>query len=275
MGLRFDKMHGAGNDFVMLDLRGGAEPPSRAVTQKLGDRHFGVGCDQIISIEDPVEPGTIASYRIWNSDGSVAGQCGNGARCVAAWVEREMQPPAGEPFVLSSPAGLHQVVPLGDGHYQVAMGVPSFDPRKVPLSAEIEHEAVTYPFKDFEFSAVSMGNPHAVIVVREVFMADVTEVGDMLQMSSLFPESVNVGFAQVVSRTELYLRVYERGAGETLACGSGACAAVAALVRRGMLDRKVTVTLPGGRLQIEWPADDQPVLMSGPTAFVFQGELTV
>ena len=226
-------------------------------------------------IRDRVEPGTVASYRIWNSDGSIAGQCGNGARCVAAWVERELQLPAGEPFVLSSPAGLHEVLPLGKGYYQVAMGVPSFDPRQVPLGAQIEHEALTYPFRDFEFSAVSMGNPHAVIVVPEAFMADVMEVGDAMQMSPLFPQSVNVGFAQVVSRNELYLRVYERGAGETLACGSGACAAVAALVRRDMLDRKVSVALPGGRLQIEWPADDQPIRMSGPTAFVFQGELIV
>lgn len=270
MSLRFTKMHGAGNDFVMLDLRGGTQEPSTEITRLLGDRHMGVGADQIISIEDPDQDGVLARYRIWNADGSIAQQCGNGARCVAAYVDRELGPLT--EFTLSSPAGLHPVTVLGNGHYRIEMGLPEFEPARIPLHG-FDTPALTYQALDVEFSAVSMGNPHAVIVVDSVEGAPVADIGPLLQNSPYFPESVNVGFAQVIDRTQIKLRVYERGAGETLACGSGACAAAAALMQRDLIDRAVDVSLPGGVLRIEWPSSGEPITMSGPAAFVFTGEL--
>lgn len=263
-------MHGAGNDFVMLDLRDGTLEPDAALTAVLGDRHRGVGADQIISIELPRDPATVARYRIWNADGSSSQQCGNGARCVAAWVERALGP-LGE-FKLESPAGIHQVASLGDGQYRIAMGVPEFRPAEIPLRG-FDGQALTYDAEGVTFSAVSMGNPHAVLVVDDVGNADVEGIGRRLQQSSAFPESVNVGFAQVIDRSHVKLRVFERGVGETLACGSGACAAAVSLMRRGLVDRSVAIELPGGVLEIDWPTDDSGVEMTGPTAFVFEGTL--
>ena len=275
--LRFSKMHGAGNDFVVLDLRDGAPPPPPDLCRVLADRHAGVGCDQILTVEAPTSAGALASYRIWNSDGSSSGQCGNGARCVAAWLVRDGA--VREPrFELDSPAGTHAVEVLGEGRYRIAMGVPRFDPAQVPLAgfarAQDEYAATLADGEAVRFGAVSMGNPHAVIEVDDVDAAPVPAVGPALQAAPLFPQSANIGFAQVLDRGRIRLRVYERGVGETLACGSGACAAVAVLVRRGRVDREVAVSLPGGELRIAWPDDAAPVAMSGPTAFVFEGEWT-
>jgi diaminopimelate epimerase len=275
--LRFSKMHGAGNDFVVLDLRGGAPPPEPGLCRAVADRHTGVGCDQILTIGPPASPGALASYGIWNSDGSPSAQCGNGARCVAAWLVRDGAT-ADAHFQLDSPAGTHAVDVLGQGRFRIAMGVPRFEPAQVPMSG-IAHACPAYGHDlpgigPLRFGAVSMGNPHAVIEVEDVAAADVGRIGPALQGSALFPSSANVGFAQVIDRGRIRLRVYERGAGETLACGSGACAAVAVLVRAGRVDREVVVALPGGELHIAWPDDSAQIGMAGPTAFVFEGEWT-
>ena len=273
--LRFSKMHGAGNDFVVLDLRDGVPPPDAALCRALADRHTGVGCDQILTVEPPRSAQASASYRIWNSDGSPSRQCGNGARCVAAWLVREGT--AGERrFELDSPAGTHAVDALGGGRYRVAMGVPAFEPARVPLAgfaqAQDAYDATLDDGMRVRFAAVSMGNPHAVIEVDDVDAAPVARLGPALQRSPLLPDSANIGFAQVLDRGRIRLRVFERGVGETLACGSGACAAVAVLVRNGRVDRDVVVALRGGELRIAWPDDNAQVAMAGPTAFVFEGE---
>ena len=273
-GRRFSKMHGAGNDFVVLDLRGGQPAPDATLCRALADRHTGVGCDQILTVEAPRDARSAASYRIWNADGSASGQCGNGARCVAAWLRRDGGAPA-DAFALDSPAGTHAVEALPDGRLRVALGVPRFEPAAVPL-AGFDAARDTYRLdvdgRAVEFGAVSMGNPHAVIEVARVDDAPVEALGAALQRRPAFPESVNVGFAEVAGRDRIRLRVYERGVGETLACGSGASAAAAVLIRRGRVDRRVRVELPGGALDIDWPADDAELTMAGPAAFVFEGE---
>jgi len=272
--LRFTKMHGAGNDFVVLDLRGDVPPPDAALCRALADRHTGVGCDQILTVETPRATGVLARYRIWNADGSASQQCGNGARCVAAWLVRDGV--GGDGFVLESPAGLHAVTRAGAG-YCIAMGVPEFVPARIPMACvDTSQPLYTLPVDGIgtlAFGAASMGNPHAVIEVDDIESADVERIGRALQASSWFPESVNVGFAQVIADDRIRLRVFERGVGETLACGSGACAAVAVLARRGRTGRSVAVSLPGGTLHIDWPADDVSLSMAGPAAFVFEGEL--
>ena len=272
--LRFSKMHGAGNDFVVLDLRDGSPPPTPAVAKALGDRHFGVGCDQILTIEPPRSPEAVAAYGIWNSDGSAAIQCGNGARAVAAWLVRDGTA-RGDRFIVDSPSGVHGVDVLGDGRYRIAMGVPRFVPAQVPLAGFAEAQdfyTIDVDGQPVGFGAVAVGNPHAVVQVDDVAAAPVGVLGPALQRSGTFPESVNVGFAQVESRGRIRLRVYERGAGETLACGSGACAAAAVMMRRGLVDREVDVALPGGTLRIGWRDDASPITMAGPAAFVYEGE---
>lgn len=272
--LRFSKMHGAGNDFVVLDLRDGASAPDASLASRLADRHFGVGCDQILTIERPRSADAIASYRIWNADGSPSQQCGNGARCVAAWLVRDGIAGPGS-FSVDSPVATHAVEPLGDDHYAIAMGRPVFEPALIPLSgfsAMQPHYDLAVGQSHVRIGAVSMGNPHAVIEVDDVDLAPVAAQATLLQANAAFPESANIGFAQVVARDRIRLRVVERGVGETLACGSGACAAAAVLMRRGQLDRAVVVSLPGGELEVSWPDDDAEVIMSGPAAFVFEGE---
>jgi len=270
--LHFSKMHGAGNDFVLVDCRDGRVIDA-ALVRAMADRHRGVGCDQFITIETACSADAVAGYRIWNSDGSSAQQCGNGARCVAAWLRRE-RPELAPRFVLDSPAGAVAVETLGGGNYALQMGRPEFRPERIPL--HMDAEAATYTAnvagEMVRFGAVSMGNPHALIELPALDDASVRRLGPALQARPEFPEGVNVGFACVRSRSAIDLRVHERGVGETLACGSGACAAVAILVRAGRVDRRVRVSLPGGDLDIEWPDDAAPVRMAGPTAFVFDGE---
>ncbi|TWI14417.1 diaminopimelate epimerase [Lysobacter ruishenii] len=276
-GRRFAKMHGAGNDFVVIDLRDGTPAPDAALCRLFGDRHRGVGCDQILTVEPPRAAGSVASYRIWNSDASPSQQCGNGARCIAAWLVRDGAAPKGGQFLLDSPVGTHAVTDLGEGRFEVVMGVPDFEPSHVPLRG-FDQAQETYALEvggalQF-FGAVSMGNPHAVLEVPDTATADVATLGPALQAQPAFPESANIGFAQVEAFDRIRLRVYERGAGETLACGSGACAAAAVLMRRGRIARDVVVALPGGELRIRWPEYDAPLAMAGPTAFVFEGQLT-
>jgi diaminopimelate epimerase len=278
-GRRFTKLHGAGNDFVILDCRGDAPLPDAALARALGDRHRGVGFDQLLTIEDATDAGatfppSIARYRIWNSDGSPAQQCGNGARCVAAWLVRDGA--ASTPmFRLESPAGPVDVVRIGDDRYQLAMGLPDFDPARLPFSVDAQRDEYALPTAagDVRFGAVSMGNPHAVVFVDDVDATDLATLGPAVQARPEFAEGVNVGIAQVLTPRRIRLRVYERGAGETLACGSGACAAVAVGIRQGRLEREVAVDLPGGTLYIRWIGDTTPLTMAGPATFVFDGVL--
>ncbi|MGH8054648.1 MAG: diaminopimelate epimerase [Stenotrophomonas sp.] len=267
-------MHGAGNDFVVLDLRDGTLPPDAALAAKLADRHRGVGCDQILTIEAPREAGSVASYRIWNSDGSSSQQCGNGARCVAAWLVRDGAV-QGDAFVIDSPLRTHAVQRLADDHYAVTMGKPDFEPAQIPLVGfprAREEYALSLQGENVRFGAVSMGNPHAVLEVGLIDAAPVERVGSLLQQHASFPESANVGFAQLIDNRHIKLRVFERGVGETLACGSGACAAAVVLMQRGRLQRDARISLPGGDLRIQWPDDQSAIVMSGPAAFVFDGE---
>ncbi len=271
--LRFTKMHGAGNDFVVIDLRGGQPAPAAVRVRAMAHRHTGIGFDQLLTIEDANRTDCVARYRIWNADGGPAQQCGNGARCVAAWLRRDGAA-AGRHFLLDSPTGPVEVECRDDGHYRLDLGSPEFAPARIPFVADIEEARYTLALgkERVSFGAVSMGNPHAVFEVASVDTAPVHEWGPALQALEDFPEGVNVGFAQVLGHDRICLRVYERGAGETLACGSGACAAVAVLVRQGRIGREVFVELPGGTLEIHWPSDTAAITMAGPAAFVFEGE---
>ncbi|MEO7477601.1 MAG: diaminopimelate epimerase [Lysobacteraceae bacterium] len=270
---RFSKMHGAGNDFVLVDLRNDTPAPDVRTLRLLADRHRGVGCDQVLTIEPPHSAQAIAAYRIWNADGTPAQQCGNGARCVAAWLRRDAAV-SDTHFVLDSPSGTHAVDAHADDDFTIAMGNPDFAPASIPLLVDVERSLYSLDVHDepILFGAVSMGNPHALIEVTDVAAAPVHKLGAAIQAMREFSDSVNVGFAQVIAPDRIKLRVFERGVGETLACGSGACAAVAILVRQGCVDRDVAVELPGGTLRIAWPRDDAPISMRGPATFVFEGE---
>ena len=273
MKLRFTKMHGIGNDFVIVDCRTQPFALSPAQIARVGDRHFGVGFDQLLTIEPAQDSTSAFRYGIYNTDGSRAMQCGNGVRCVAAWLQRAGALGAGMTR-LQSPSGPVAVELLDGGNVRVDMGVPRFAPTDVPLDLPAaDPYRLRVSDADVEFGAVSMGNPHAVIEVDDVATAPLETLGAALSTNMHFPQDCNVGFAQIVSHAHLRLRVWERGAGATLACGSGACAAVAILRRRGKLDASVDVQLPGGTLGIEWEGEGKPVWMRGPAQFVFEGEM--
>ncbi len=269
--LRFSKMHGAGNDFVIVDRRGGTVELSPARVARLADRHRGIGFDQLITIEPPRDAGAVAGYAIFNADGSRAGQCGNGARCVAAWLLREGTA-RGDGFALDGPAG-RVLATIEDEGIGIDMGVPDFSPAAVGL-ARPEADPCVFVIDGEPIGAgvVSMGNPHAVVDVPDACAAPVERIGRALQRDPAFADGCNVGFAQVFDPGTIRLRVYERGAGETLACGSGACAAVAVLARRGRVGERVAVHLPGGVLRIHWPGAGRSIHMAGPAEFVFEGE---
>lgn len=270
----FTKMHGCGNDFVVLDLRDAASP-SADLCRALADRHKGVGCDLILGVRPPRSAHAVASFDIWTADGSPSMQCGNGARCIAAWLVRAGL--AGAPrFELDSPSGTHTVNVLGDSAFSIDLGVPRFSPEQIPLSGfegrEDHYEATLEDGALLRFAAVSTGNPHVVIEVDDIGTAPVSRIGPAVRASRAFPPTVNVGFVQIVSRDRIRLRVHEYGAGETLACGSGACAAAAVLMRQGRIDRSVTVSLPGGELQISWPGAGEQIVLAGPATTVYEGE---
>ncbi len=268
-GIRFTKMHGAGNDFVILDRIAGAPIPDSALARKLADRHFGVGCDQIMVVE---RRGEGFGYRILNADGSEAGQCGNGARCVARYL-RERHGLA-DGALLDSPGGAVHVRFLTNDLIELALGVPRLEPAEIPLLAASRQLRYRLEVGNsrFEIAALSMGNPHAVIEVADVAAAPVARVGSAIEGHPAFPDRANVGFVEIVDRGHLRLRVWERGVGETLACGSGACAAMVALRITDQVDSTVAIDLPGGRLQVRWDGADQPVYLAGPATFVFDGE---
>lgn len=267
-------MHGIGNDFVVVDARD--VPLSLEPTQirALGDRHAGVGFDQLLSVEAPRDPSCAFYYGIWNADGSPSGQCGNGVRCVAAWLHRAGALALDEPVRIESPSGPVTVRVLDPQRVTVDMGEPVFDPPRIPLLAEVADDVYALPLEGgmLDVGAVSMGNPHAVAAVADVDDPRVMALGPQVTLHPRFPAGANAGFAQILSRGHLRLRVHERGSGWTLACGTGACAAMAVLRRRGQLDARVQVDLPGGRLQIDWPGPGHTLWMTGPAAFAFEGE---
>jgi len=268
---RFTKMHGAGNDFVVVDCREQAFALDGAQIARLGDRHFGIGFDQLLTIEPARDPACAVAYGIYNSDGSSSAQCGNGARCIAAWLRRAGAIGAGK-VRLQSPSGPVIAEMPVDGPIRIDMGTPRFAVADVPLRLpQADPYRLTINDSDVVFGAVSMGNPHAVIEVADVALAPLAMLGPALSADSHFPQGCNVGFVEVVDRALVRLRVWERGAGATLACGTGACAAVAVLHRRGTVDGRVAVDLPGGRLRIDWAGEGRSLYMAGPAEFVFEG----
>ena len=276
MRLSFTKMHGLGNDFIVFDAADGEAMPSPAALRKLADRRTGIGFDQALVLQPPRAAGTDVYYRIFNADGSEVQQCGNGARCIARLVASR----AGRrdrAWFMDSPGGLVQARLRADGLVSVAMGVPDFDPRSLPLvaSAEADSYHVDLPSGPVEFGAVSIGNPHAVIRVRSVADAPVDTVGPAMENHARFPERVNVGFLEIVAADHVRLRVFERGVGETQACGTGACAAVAVGRRHGPLAEEVRVDVPGGRLIVQWPGPGQPIWLTGPAETAFEGQVDI
>ena len=274
MRLAFTKMHGLGNDFIVFDAPRHEDVPSPAVLRRLADRRTGIGYDQALVLEPPRRAGTDVYYRIFNADGSEVEQCGNGARCIARLVASRLG--AGDrPLAMDSPAGEVEARMLPDGRVSVRMAVPDFSPAALPFVADREAPSyrVELPGGPVEFGAVSMGNPHAVIRVRSVADAPVDSVGPALENHARFPRRVNVGFLEIVAPDHVRLRVYERGAGETLACGTGACAAVAVGRRHGPLAEQVRVDLPGGTLVVRWPGPGEPVWLTGPAETAFDGHV--
>jgi len=278
MRIRFTKMHGLGNDFVVLDAITQDFVPTPAQVRFLADRHFGVGCDQVLVVERASSPGADFGYRIFNADGGEVEQCGNGARCFVRFV-REQGLTDQREIRVETQSGLITPRLEADGQVTVNMGVPRFLPAEIPFEAA--SAGVLHPLQvddtQIEISVVSMGNPHAVQQVPELDMAPVARLGPLIESHPRFPQRVNAGFMQVVDRHAIRLRVYERGTGETLACGTGACAATVAGIRRGLLDSPVRVAMRGGELSVAWNGESDagaaPVMMTGPATTVFQAEI--
>lgn len=289
MLIQFHKMHGAGNDFVLLDYRHSGAVIDRKLAAHLADRRLGVGCDQVLVLKPTDVDGCIARYEIFNADGSSAEQCGNGVRCIALYLQRRgefgagsgREQPAGVASIrLQGPAGITRIRRCDDGEFECGMGAPRFAVPDVPIDEshpDVDRDGDQFLLRleqaRLRFGAVSMGNPHAVTVVDDVDSAPVGDLGPQISSHPAFPEGCNAGFAQVVDRENIRLRVFERGAGETLACGSGACAAVASLIRDKRLSHAVNVFLPGGHLVIKWDGPGHEVTMKGPAAHVFRGTL--
>jgi diaminopimelate epimerase len=283
MRIEFLKMQGLGNDFLVFDAPAAAGTHlDSSRLRALADRHTGIGFDQALMLESPRDAGSRVFYRIFNSDGAEVEQCGNGARCIAALLYARA-PELGRDLVMESVGGVVHARVRDDGLVSVDMGVPNFDPRALPMNAAdgagAAAEAPVYSLKvdgaDVEIGAVSMGNPHAVLQVSDVKTAPVARFGPSIEHHTRFPKRTNVGFMQIVDRGHLRLRVFERGVGETLACGTGACAAVAVGRRRGFLDEEVRVDLPGGTAMVSWAAAGEPVWLTGPATTVFTGSIDI
>jgi diaminopimelate epimerase len=279
MQLEFTKMHGLGNDFIVFEAPRGGQLPTPAQWRELSARHTGIGFDQALVLEPPRHAGTQVYYRIFNADGGEVEQCGNGVRCLASFLHRRNGSAGGgqDEIVLESPAGLIRARVHDANLISVDMGVPNFDPKSLPFEASAE--AHVYPLAvagtEVEIGAVSMGNPHAVLTVNSVSSAPVDRLGPAIERHPRFPKRVNVGFMEIVDRAHIRLRVFERGVGETQACGTGACAAVAVGRRHGRLDATVSVELPGGKLEITFPAPGEHIWMKGPTAVSFTGRVEI
>jgi len=274
MLLRFTKMHGLGNDFMVIDLISQHAHIQPKHAKQWGDRHTGVGFDQLLLVEPPQDPDVDFRYRIFNADGSEVEQCGNGARCFARFV-LDKRLTTKRRIRVETKGGIIELQVRSDGQITVDMGQPRLTPAEIPFQAEAP--ALSYPLdvdgQQVDVAAVSMGNPHAVLNVPDVDTAPVAELGSRIELHPRFPNRVNVGFLQVVDRKHARLRVWERGAGETRACGTGACAAAVAAIRQGRMDSPVQIDLPGGRLSIEWAGDGQPVMMTGPAVRVYEGQV--
>ena len=274
MRLRFTKMHGLGNDFVVVDAINQSVELSAEQVRFLSDRHFGVGCDQLLVVEAPSSSGVDFRYRIYNADGGEVEQCGNGARCFVRFVHDKHLSDKRE-IRVETRSGVISPRLESDGKVTVDMGVPVFEPRLIPFVSD--SAAVVQPLevsgRSVPITAVSMGNPHAVQVVADVDAAPVAREGPAIESHPRFPARVNAGFMQVLDPHHIRLRVYERGAGETLACGTGACAAVVAGIARGLLESPVRVDTRGGELSIAWEGSGRPVLMTGPAVSVFDAEI--
>lgn len=275
MRIQFSKMHGLGNDFMVVDLvtqRMGLQPE---LIRRLAHRNFGVGFDQLLIVEPPETPDVDFKYRIFNADGSEVQQCGNGARCFARFVhERHLT--RKNHLRVETASGVIELEINREGWVRVNMGQARVEPEQIPFIAEQSQSTYMVDVLDqaVELDVVNMGNPHAVLLVEDVLTADVARLGPALESHPRFPERVNVGFMQVMNRKEIRLRVFERGVGETLACGTGACAAVVSGIRRGLLDNDVRVYLAGGPLQIQWRPGDV-VWMTGPTATSFEASINL
>jgi diaminopimelate epimerase len=277
MRIEFLKMQGLGNDFLVFDAPAAADTDldSRKL-RALADRHTGVGFDQALMMEGPRDAGCRVFYRIFNSDGTEVEQCGNGARCIAALLYSRA-PELGRDLVMGSIGGTVRAHVRDDGLVSVDMGVPNFEPRSVPMIATAQASTYTLQVDGEEVSigAVSMGNPHAVLQVSDVKTAPVERFGPSIEHHPHFPKRTNVGFMEIVGRGHIRLRVFERGAGETLACGTGACAAVAVGRSRGLLDAQVRVDLPGGSAMVSWAAAGEPIWLTGPATTVFTGSIDI
>lgn len=276
MLLRFTKMHGLGNDFVVIDAVTQSFVITPEKARKIADRRFGVGCDQILIVEPPSQPHIDFRYRIFNADGGEVEQCGNGARCFAKFV-RDHRLTGKNRIVVETASGVIELLAERNNRYTVDMGVPVLEPAEVPF--QTRQRATTYPLEvngqTLTIGVVSMGNPHAVYRVDNVAEAAVATLGPAIECHPAFPQRVNAGFMEIVNRNEINLRVYERGVGETLACGTGACAAVVAGRLQDLLDSPVNVNLRGGYLQIEWPGDTHHVKMTGPATTVYLGQIRI
>ena len=275
MILQYSKMHGLGNDFVVIDLVRQRAYLDTVTIQRMADRHFGIGFDQLLIVEPPEDPTADFKYRIFNSDGSEVEQCGNGVRCFARFVY-EQQLTYKTKIRVQTKSGIVEPELGANGWVRVNMGQPKFLPEQIPFQAEKAQDLYSLQLKDaeLEIDVVNMGNPHAVTLVDDVLTADVATIGPQVESHERFPERVNAGFLQVISRNKARLRVYERGVGETLACGTGACAAVVSGIRRGLLDNHVDIELAGGMLNIAW-TEGEPVWMTGPTATVYEGRFNL
>jgi diaminopimelate epimerase len=278
MRIDFSKRHGLGNDFLVLDapIRAAADFIGAETLRALADRHTGVGFDQALILEPTRDPQSRVFYRVFNSDGGEVEQCGNGARCIAALLFAR-QPELGRGMKMQSVGGTVEARVHDDGLVSVNMGVPDFDPRSLPMEAcgEAPAYSLRIDATDIEFGAVSMGNPHAVLIVDDVKTAPVERFGPTIERDPRFPKRTNVGFMEIVNRSHIRLRVHERGAGETRACGTGACAAVAVGRRRGSLDAEVRVDLTGGTATVAWAAAGRPLWLTGPAQTVFTGTIDI
>jgi diaminopimelate epimerase len=272
--MQFDyvKMHGTGNRILVVDQREkNMPPPDSATLRRLGNEATGPGFDQLMWVTAAQHPGNIAAYRVFNADGTEVEQCGNGVRCIALALAREASVP--REFTLESPAGPVSAAILDDGQVAISMGAPAFEPARIPFVADEEQlqYSLEVDGQQFEVVVISMGNPHCVLQVEDVAEAAVKELGPLIELHERFPERVNVGFMSIIDRHSIALRVHERGVGETLACGTGACAAVVTGQRLGLLDETVSVRLPGGQVVVSWRGEGDPVWLTGSAELISEG----
>jgi len=277
MKFPFTKMHGLGNDFVVFDFTKKSFDLTKSKAIEIADRHFGIGCDQILLVETSSTPDIDFKYRIFNADGNEVGQCGNGARCFAVFIREQGISDKSLLTVETKNGVLTLQLDAKNDLVTVNMGIPNFEPKEIPLTSDLFRETYQIKVNDeqIKFSSLSIGNPHAVIIVDALDDYDVETVGLAFQSNQFFPEKVNVGFMQIIDRNHINLRVFERGVGETIACGSGACAAVVSGIQSGVLDSSVTSILNGGSLLITWDGEGSPVMMSGPAKSIFTGEIEI